>query len=84
MTPKDMLTNPYFCPIPWTGLMYNFDGKIKNCIRSVQDLPIGNIQDDAIEQIVTGSTNIERQTNIVNHQPVASCQTCYDLEHSEV
>lgn len=83
MTPKDMLTNPYFCPIPWTGLMYNFDGKIKNCIRSVQDLPIGNIQDDAIEQIVTGSTNIERQTNIVNHQPVASCQTCYDLEHSK-
>jgi uncharacterized Fe-S cluster-containing radical SAM superfamily protein len=83
MTPKDMLTNPYFCPIPWTGLMYNFDGKIKNCIRSVQELPIGNIQDDAIEQIVTGQSNIERQTNIVNHQPVASCQTCYDLEHSK-
>lgn len=83
MTPKDMLTNPYFCPIPWTGIMYNFDGKIKNCIRSVQELPIGNIRDDAIEQIVTGSTNIERQTNIVNHQPVASCQTCYDLERNK-
>jgi len=83
MTPKDMLTNPYFCPMPWTGLMYNFDGKVKNCIRSVEDMPIGNIKDRPIDQIVLGSENINRQQNIINQTPVPSCQTCYDLEHGK-
>lgn len=83
MTPKDMLTNPCFCPMPWQGLMYNFDGKVKNCIRSVDSMPIGNIKDHAIEQIVLGQENVARQTKIVNRQPVSSCQTCYDLEHGK-
>ena len=83
MTPKDMLTNPQFCPMPWTGLMYNFDGKIKNCIRSVDTLPIGNINNTPIEQIVLGKENINRQTAIINQTTVPSCQTCYDLERGK-
>jgi MoaA/NifB/PqqE/SkfB family radical SAM enzyme len=81
MTPKDMLTNPYFCRMPWQGLMYNFDGKVKNCIRSVDTYPIGDIKAQPIDQIVLGQENVSRQNKIVNGQPVASCQTCYDLEH---
>jgi uncharacterized Fe-S cluster-containing radical SAM superfamily protein len=83
MTPKDLLTNPYFCRMPWQGLMYNFDGKVKNCIRSVDTQPIGDIKDQPIEQIVLGQENVNRQTKIVQHQPVVSCQTCYDLEHDK-
>jgi len=83
MTPKDMLTNPYFCPMPWTGLMYNHDGKVKNCIRSVESMPIGNLRDTSIKDIVTGFENINRQQNIINRTPTPSCQTCYDLEHGK-
>jgi len=78
MTPKDMLTNRTFCPIPWTGLMYNFDGKVKNCIRSAG--AIGDIKNNTIQDIVLGSTNVSAQQNIVNNQPVSTCHTCYDLE----
>jgi organic radical activating enzyme len=78
-----MLTNPYFCPMPWTGLMYNFDGKVKNCIRSVETMPIGNIQDDTIDQIVLGTKNVDRQSSIIDQKPVPSCQTCYDLERGK-
>jgi MoaA/NifB/PqqE/SkfB family radical SAM enzyme len=83
MTPKDMLTNPYFCPMPWTGLMYNSDGKVKNCIRSAGTMPIGNIKDLPIEQILKGQENLVRQTQIINQQPVSSCHTCYDLERGK-
>ena len=83
MTPKDMLTNPYFCPMPWTGLMYNFDGKVKNCIRSVETMPIGNIKDTPIDQILLGDKNVNRQANIIDQMPVPSCQTCYDLERGK-
>jgi organic radical activating enzyme len=83
MTPKDMLTNPYFCRMPWQGLMYNFDGKVKNCIRSIDTMPIGDIKHQPIEQIVVGQENVNRQNKIVNHQPVTSCGTCYELEHGK-
>lgn len=78
-----MLVNPYFCPMPWTGLMYNFDGKVKNCIRSVENMPIGNIKNTPIEQIVAGEENSNRQKDIINQKSIPSCQPCYDLEHGK-
>ena len=81
MTPKDVLTNKHFCPMPWTGLMYNFDGKVKNCIRS--DDVLGNIKDTPIEEILLGPKNINKQTNITNNTPAAGCHTCYDLERNK-
>ena len=59
MTPKDILTNKHFCPMPWTGLMYNVDGRVKNCIRSDPATgTLGNIKDNTIEEILLGSTNV--------------------------
>ncbi len=81
MTPKDMLTNKHFCPMPWTGLMYNFDGTVKNCIRS--DDKMGNIKDTPIEEILVGPKNITKQTNITANAPALGCHTCYDLEHGK-
>jgi MoaA/NifB/PqqE/SkfB family radical SAM enzyme len=84
MTPKDILTNKHFCPMPWTGLMYNFDGRVKNCIRSDSATgSLGNIKDNPIEEILLGPTNVAKQTSITNNQPAAGCHTCYDLEHGK-
>ena len=84
MTPKDMLTNPYFCPMPWTGLMYNFDGQVKNCIRSDPATgALGNIKDQPIEEILLGNVNVTKQQNILNQSPAAGCHTCYELEHGK-
>jgi MoaA/NifB/PqqE/SkfB family radical SAM enzyme len=76
-----MLTNPHFCPVPWTGLMYNFDGTVKNCIRSNQRL--GNIQDHDIKTILTNSENQKRQQSILDVEPVTSCSPCKDLENNK-
>jgi sulfatase maturation enzyme AslB (radical SAM superfamily) len=81
MTPKDVLTNKHFCPMPWTGLMYNFDGTVKNCIRS--DDRMGNIQNESIEEILLGPKNIAKQENILNYSPAIGCHTCYDLERGK-
>lgn len=78
MTPKDMLTNPTFCPMPWSGIMYNFDGTVKNCIRSSGS--IGNIKNNTIEEIV--GNNLARQ-QIQKHQPVSTCVPCYNLENKK-
>jgi len=84
MTPKDVLTNPHFCPMPWTGLMYNSDGKVKNCIRSDERTGLlGNIKDTPIEEILLGPTNVTKQTNITDNKPADGCHTCYDLERGK-
>ena len=84
MTPKDVLTNKTFCPMPWTGLMYNFDGKVKNCIRSDEKTGLlGNIKETPIEKILLGPANVTKQKNIIDHAPAAGCHTCYDLEHGK-
>jgi sulfatase maturation enzyme AslB (radical SAM superfamily) len=78
MKAKDVLTNRAFCPIPWTGLMYNFDGSVKNCIRSANTL--GNIKDTPIEQVVLSLPNIARQALIVDGEKPTNCKPCHDLE----
>jgi radical SAM protein with 4Fe4S-binding SPASM domain len=78
MTPKDVLTNPAFCPMPWTGLMYNFDGDIKNCIRSANT--IGNIKDNTIEDILHSNSNVARQAMIIDRSMPSNCRPCHDLE----
>ena len=84
MNPKDVLTNKHFCPMPWTGLMYNFDGKVKNCIRSDEQTGLlGNIKDTPIEEILLGPKNTTKQQNITDNVPALGCQTCYELEHGK-
>lgn len=78
MSPKEYLTNKSFCPIPWTGLMYNFDGNVKTCIRSSE--PIGNIKDKSIEEILNGVKNTNTRFNMIIDQPGPRCSPCYDLE----
>jgi MoaA/NifB/PqqE/SkfB family radical SAM enzyme len=75
-----MLTNTKFCPMPWSGMMYNFNGEVKNCIRSAG--PLGNIKDQPIGQILVDN-NQPRQQQIVDQLPVETCHTCYDLERGK-
>ena len=81
MDAKRALTNGVFCPMPWTGLMYNFDGKVKNCIRSAGH--IGNIKDAPIEEILQGEINQNTQRNMLNDLPGKDCHVCYDLEKNK-
>ena len=78
MDNKDYLTNKNFCPIPWTGFMYNFDGTVKNCIRN--PAPIGNLKDNTITEILQGNINLTTKHNMYYNKPGPTCNVCYDLE----
>lgn len=78
MDAKKFLTNRCFCPMPWTGLMYNFNGTVKNCIRSAD--AIGDLKTHGINEILTGPINQKTQQDMLDGQPGQFCHTCYDLE----
>lgn len=79
MTPREILTNRAFCPMPWTGIMCNFDGTVKNCIRSAE--PIGNIRDNPIQEILARDYLIKTQMQA--GKKFTRCNPCYDLEHNK-
>ena len=79
MNSKEYLTNRAFCPVPWTGLMYNFDGTVKNCIRSAE--PIGNINDNTIEEILNNDYMIK--FDMRHEQKFGRCNPCYELEQEK-
>lgn len=81
MNPKKALTEGVFCPMPWTGIMVNFDGKVKNCIRSAGS--IGDLKTQFIQDILKGSTNLETQQNMLDGVPARDCHTCYDIENGK-
>lgn len=81
MDPKEYLTNKNFCPIPWTGFMYNFDGTIKNCIRN--SAPLGNLKDNSLIEILQGETNCLTKHNMTYNKPGPTCDVCYDLERGK-
>jgi MoaA/NifB/PqqE/SkfB family radical SAM enzyme len=79
MDAKEILTNRAFCPVPWTGIMYNFDGTVKNCIRSAA--PIGNIKDNSIEEILSSDFMIK--ADMVAGEKFSRCNPCYKLEQEQ-
>lgn len=76
MDSKEYLTNKSFCPIPWTGFMYNSNGDVMNCIRS--QTAIGNLKDATLHNILTNNTQIKH--NMLANKPGAGCNGCYSLE----
>jgi MoaA/NifB/PqqE/SkfB family radical SAM enzyme len=81
MTPKDILTNKSFCPIPWTGFYADISGDVKNCICSYES--IGNIKDNTIEEILTGPKNTQIKKDILSNNKPYSCSYCYRLEENK-
>lgn len=64
--------------MPWTGLMYNFNGDVKTCIRS--SAPIGNIRDTEISDILVGVANTDTKIKMQTRQDGSRCAPCYELE----
>jgi sulfatase maturation enzyme AslB (radical SAM superfamily) len=79
MDPKEYITNKTFCPIPWTGFMYNSNGDVMNCIRSQR--PIGNLLDNSIHDIL--AVNTQTKKNMLERKKGLGCDGCYNLEEGK-
>jgi len=82
MTPKDIITNKAFCPLPWTGFYADISGDIKNCICSREN--IGSLKDNDIHEILSGSTNTKTKQQILDKEKPYTCSYCYELEEDKL
>jgi sulfatase maturation enzyme AslB (radical SAM superfamily) len=81
MTPKELLTNKSFCPLPWTGFHIDPAGTVKNCICSFEE--IGSILDNSIEEVLKGPKNTQVKQEILKDTKPYTCSYCYGLEKNK-
>ena len=72
---------PTFCMHPFTGLATREDGAVKVCCRSH---PIGNIQDNTLEEIWNGDTMKRIRKQVLTGYRPAECAPCFNLEDQGV
>lgn len=81
MHAKKILTNRSFCPLPWAGFIVQQNGDVKNCVLAKQVL--GNVNDESIEQILTGKNNAKIKREMLADKKPSSCVGCYSLEQNK-
>jgi radical SAM protein with 4Fe4S-binding SPASM domain len=81
MDTKNYLTNKSFCPLPWTGFVYNPNGTVANCTRSNGEL--GNIKQASIEEILANTKNIGVKQSMLDERPNSDCSGCYNKEKNK-
>lgn len=70
-----------FCMHPFTGLATREDGSVKVCCRSH---PIGNIQDQSLENIWNNDTMKRIRQQVLNGERPKECEPCFSLEDQGV
>ena len=66
---------------PFTGLATREDGSVKVCCRSH---PIGNIQDNNLEEIWNNDTIKRIRKQVLNGERPSECEPCFSLEDQGV
>lgn len=74
-TQLDLLTQPFFCMIPWTHMMIAPDSTVTPCCANRQ--LIGNASKSSLKEIWNSDTYRKIRLDMLAGKPVASCQTCY-------
>lgn len=70
-----------FCPCPWTSLNIDQMGRVKPCLNSYEgELSLGNINQTAIQDIVTGATLTDLKQTIAQGKWHALCGGCQRAE----
>jgi radical SAM protein with 4Fe4S-binding SPASM domain len=81
MTPKEYLSKKNFCVLPWIGVYVQPDGRVQNC--AVTKNPLGNINDQPLEDILLGNTNQEIKKDMLSDVFHHGCDQCYTLEKNQ-
>jgi MoaA/NifB/PqqE/SkfB family radical SAM enzyme len=76
--------NSSFCLQPWIGIHAWPDGSVFPCCMYDTSKPLGNINDENIQDLVNNKNYITLRQQLVNGEKPQGCNRCYSLESSGV
>lgn len=75
MKQEQYWNNDAFCPLPWTSVYIEPDGRVDSCCIAHNNL--GNLHKTTLQNIVGGSKNIQIKQQMLAGQRAPGCQACY-------
>lgn len=69
-----------FCVAPWMSLYVHPNGDVLPCCNWDLNSPIGNVNDNSINEIYNSQTNSEIRKKMINGETVSQCSNCMNHE----
>ena len=73
-----------FCAQPWIGIHAWPDGSVFPCCMYDSNKPLGNINNENIEDLVNNSEYKKLRQQLLNDEKPEGCNRCYQLEKSGI
>ena len=77
---SDVKQDKHFCMMPWVHMHMWPAGTTYPCCMSEPDLPIGNTQEQSLQEIWNGPELKQIRLNMLQGKPSKECRRCYELE----
>jgi radical SAM protein with 4Fe4S-binding SPASM domain len=77
---NDLKQSKHFCMMPWTHMHLWPAGTTYPCCMSDPDHPVGNTQDQTLQDIWNGPEMRQLRLNMLEDTPSKECRRCYELE----
>jgi len=74
--------NKVFCMLPWTHMHLWPAGTTYPCCMSDPNLPIGNTQNQSLQEIWNGKKMKKIRRNMLDGKKSLECRRCYELEEN--
>ena len=80
----ELLKSKTFCMLPWTHMHMWPAGTTYACCMADPDIPIGNTQEQSIQEIWNGDRMKELRLNLLKGEKDPICRRCHELEDNNV
>src|SRR5210317_1709290 len=80
---KKLKESETFCLAPWLSIHTWPDGNTFPCCNWDSGQPVGNINDQSLEQIWNNEKMKQTRTAMLNGKKISACDRCYHLEKTE-
>lgn len=77
-------TSKTFCILPWIHLYANADGSVLPCCIADHHRPIGNLQQNSLEEIWNNSQYKTLRKKMLNGEQCEECKGCYRQEENGI
>ena len=75
MKQEQYWNNDAFCPLPWTSVYIEPNGRVDSCCIARNNL--GNLYKNTLQNIVGGGKNIQIKQDMLAGQRAQGCKVCY-------
>ena len=77
---EELVKGDAFCVLPWIHMHPWPDGRVFTCCLSEHDQPIGNLNEQTLEEVYNSETMKQFRLDMLAGKKISNCNRCYEQE----